>query len=98
MTAALPLSITHEAADFIAEQGLQTALQNLLENIPQHIPNLHLGGGPCVILDVNRDTSAGEFDSAEPNGYRWVAENLSAEESQYFCLHWFIARFFGTFP
>ena len=63
MTATIPLKITQEAAEFIAEQGLEAPLQKMLDSIPQRIPAVHAisvclqppydtGGGPCVILDV----------------------------------------------
>jgi hypothetical protein len=97
ITPTVPLTITQEAADFIAEEGLQAVLQKFLDNIPNHIPNLHAisvflqppydtGGGPCVILDVKRDIPPIAYDPTEWNWRRWVAENIPPEEFEHFCL------------
>jgi hypothetical protein len=98
MPETMPLTITPEAQDFIAENGLQAPLQKMLDEIPSRIPLVRgvriflqdpydLGGGPSVILDVKRDEPKPYvYEGVEWNWNRWVVENFPPEEFHHFCL------------
>jgi hypothetical protein len=95
MSTTVPLSITQEATDYIAEKGLQQPFQRMLDNIPQHFRGLHgiavsvmdpydLGGEPRVIIDVTRDYRGLKDDPTEREWDRWVVETFPPEVFQYF--------------
>src|SRR5207253_1942665 len=97
MAISIPLTMSQEAADFVAERGLEQTLQKMLDNLPQRIPGLRaiavflqppydVGGDACVILDVKRDIPAQDGDPTEWNWRRWVADNFPPREFQHFCL------------
>lgn len=97
MPETIPLTTTEEVQDFITENQLKETLQRMLDHIPSQIPLLRgihvflqepydLGGGPCVIIDVQRDRLTAEYDEVEWNWRMWVSENFTPEESQHFCL------------
>lgn len=97
MTSIIPFKVTQEAADYIAEIGLQEPFQRILDQIPKHFPFVHeiavslvdpqdLGGGPRVVFDVTRDHPASKDDSAGRQWNSWMIETFPPEVFQHFTL------------
>jgi len=93
----LPLTITDDAAAYIAERGIKEPFQRMLDNIPRRIPFVHavsvslqepydLGGDPRVVLDVSRDHPGSLDDPAERQWIEWVVKSFTADDFQHFAL------------
>ena len=97
MSVTAPLSVTQEAADFIAASQLGEPFQKILDSLPQRMPGLEsiavclvqpydLGGEPRVVLDVTREPSGLADDPTDRHWQRWAAETFSPEILQSFIL------------
>lgn len=93
----MPLTITPEAADFIAAKGLQEPYRRMLDNIPLRIPGVRAiavtlewafdhGDDPRLIFDVTRADPHLACDPAEGAWQRWVIATFPPEEFSHFCL------------
>jgi hypothetical protein len=95
MSTTVPLSITQEATDYIAEKDLQQPYQQILDNLPRRFPDLQaievsvmdpydLGGEPRVVFDVTRDDPGSLDDPTKQAWIDWFIEAFPPEVMQYF--------------
>src|SRR5262245_41680741 len=92
----IPVTITPEAAAYVAALELQASFERMLERTRQTIPKLHklvvtvqppydLGGDPCVLIEGWRDDPELSYDDLE--WAHWKSSTYPPEVSQYFVLY-----------
>jgi len=97
MAVIVPLTMSREAADFMAEMRLADAYQQILEKIPSHFsgvraiaitlaPPYEEGSGPEVIFEVSRSKTDARDDCMEENWRRWIIDTFPPEIFTHFCL------------
>jgi hypothetical protein len=94
----IPVSVEPEAAELVAELGLQTVFERILEHARQTIPGLHrlhvryalpydTGLEPGVFIEAYRDPTFRQ--TADPNWKEfsgWVISTFSPDEYRHFPL------------
>ena len=97
MSTTIPLTVTQEAADYVAEKNLRKAFQQMLDNISVRFlgaqaitvslaPPYDEGSGPEVIFEVTRCKPDSEDDLTEEDWRRWIVETFPPEVFTHFCL------------
>ena len=86
-TATIPVTISPEAAAYVAEIAMEQPFRQMLEHIQETVCGLHavsvvlqepydLGPDPCVIFDVTMADPKVEKDETESRFERWQIENF----------------------
>jgi hypothetical protein len=97
MAITIPLAVSQQATDYIAEHDLEAVFQRMLDHIPQHFSGLQsisvilqppydLGGNDCVIIDVKREIPTQNYDPSDRNWRSWLIDNFLPDEFTHFCL------------
>jgi hypothetical protein len=95
--ATVPLVVTPEAQQFIAERGLQSAFEQMIEHARQTIPRLRelsvtleppydTGDEMTLVLQATMDRPEGERDRTEFTWGYWKAMTFPPEVSTLFTL------------
>jgi hypothetical protein len=92
----VPLTITPDAAAYIAELGLQAQFEEMLEHARQTIPGMHSLDVelqpaydmefPCILILPTVDEPGVEYDPTEMKYATWKRESFPYEVSQHFTL------------
>lgn len=95
-TTAIPITVTPEAAAFIAAAGQQREFEAMLEHTQQVVPGLRSievkldetpeTGPPGVVLWAHRDDPGPGDDAAERRWWGWQIETFPPEVCQNFIL------------
>jgi len=97
MNTTVPITITDEAKDYVAELGLQEPFQRMLDHTVASILGLrelrvslqpaYDVGAPCVLLDaITPPPPAGRYDPTEDEWGRWKMSTFPPEVFQHFVL------------
>jgi hypothetical protein len=100
-TSTLPLTVTPEAAAYIAALGMQKEFEQMLEHARQTIPGLrniqvtlqpaHDMELPCILLEPTRDDPHSLDDPVDMEWLRWRDDTFPA----YVCQHFSILSNYG---
>ncbi len=93
----IPVTITPEAAEYVAELGMQEPLQQMLDHALATIPGLRsivvnlqppydTGPEPHVIIDVTMSNPHVDRDLTEDRWIRWFTAEFPPQVCQHFCL------------
>jgi hypothetical protein len=96
----IPITVTPEATEYIAQLGLQGAFEQMLEHTLRTVPGLRcieitvqppydLGGDPCVLIEATREDPHLTDDLTDRTWWRWQGETFPPQVSQYFCFYSF---------
>jgi hypothetical protein len=96
-TATIPITISPDAAAYVAEIGMQQPCRQMLEHIQETVPGLRaisvvlqesndMGPDPCVIFDVTMADPKLEKDETEGRFERWQIENFPTEDYIHFVM------------
>jgi len=96
-TATIPLSISPDAAVYVAELGMEQPFQQMLDHIQATVHGLRaigvslqqpydLGHDPCVIFNVTISDQSEEKFAAEMDFGRWKHETFPTQVNQHFVL------------
>ena len=97
MSVTVPITITDEAKDYVAELGMQEPFQRMLDHAVETISALrelrvsvqpaYDLGAPCVLLDaVTPPPRSGYYDTTEDEWGRWRVTTFPPEVFQHFVL------------
>jgi hypothetical protein len=99
-TLPVPVSVTPEAADWVAELGIQEAADRILAETVRMLPglkSLRMIAEPTydasdhpfwLVLECHGERPEEEVEGAILDWLTWRAENLSMEVGQHFMLNW----------
>jgi hypothetical protein len=93
----VPVTITPEAAAYVAELAMQEPFQQMLDRILQAVPGLHsievnlqepydVGGGPSVIFDVTMDEPRLKPNPTESEFEKWQIDTFPPEVYTHFVM------------
>jgi hypothetical protein len=96
-TTTVPITVSPEAAAFVAQSGFQEPLERMLEHTRQVIPALraiqvvlerivHEDNRPIVVIEATRDDPYREEERSEHQWHRWQLETFPPEVCQTFLL------------
>src|SRR5262249_27252432 len=96
-TTTVLLTVTPDAAAYVAELGMQEPFDQMLEHTRQTMAGLRairvtlqppydLGGGPCVLIEATTDDPRLGDDPSEREWARWQVGAFSPEVNQHFVL------------
>lgn len=91
----IPVSITSEAAAYVAELGLQPVFEQILDRARQTIPGLlsltatyqpgHDGDIPCILIEAESSDYERAKEAAEAIGL-WRLTEIPPQQGQHFVL------------
>src|SRR5438874_13643147 len=93
----IPVTITPEAAERVAELGMQRELDLMIEHTKQTVPGLHAimvileprydtGGEPGITLEALRDKPQVTYDPTEREWGRWQVTTFPPEVCEHFIM------------
>jgi hypothetical protein len=96
-TTTIPLTVTPDAAAYVAELGMQEPFEQMIEHTRHTMAGLRairvtlqppydLGGGPCVLIEATTDDPHLDDDPSQREWGFWKGETFPPEVGQHFVL------------
>jgi hypothetical protein len=96
-TTSIPMTVTPEAAERVAELGMQAELERMLEHTRQTVPGLRsvevqlalpydTGDETSIIIRATMDDPHGEYDPTDSEWGAWKVSTFPPDVCRYFVM------------